>query len=95
MIVAPSTTGGDRQDRSADRIDLLVDVVHDVTDFESLVHVLDTDRQESRGNQLLIPLLVRFGRHQITGNLFFHKLIVRLVLVEGIDHVVAIAPGMP
>ena len=37
------------------RVDLLVDVVHDEADLEPLVDVLDAQRQETGGDQLLGP----------------------------------------
>ena len=48
MIVAPSAACRKRQHRASDGIDLLVDVVHDETDFEALINILHAKRQEAR-----------------------------------------------
>ena len=46
VVVAAGAARRQRQHRPADRVDLLVDVVHDEADLEPLVDVLDAQRQE-------------------------------------------------
>ncbi len=69
VIVAAGTARRQGQHRAADGVDLLVDVVHDEPDLETLVDVLDAQGQEPGRDQLLVPLPLRFGRQQVAGDL--------------------------
>ncbi len=76
----------------ADRIELLVDGVKLKLFLVPLGEHLWTERQESGCDQLFTMLPVAFITHQITGDLFAYKLIVRTIAIEGIDDIVAIPP---
>ena len=53
VVVAAGATGRQGEDRAGHRVDLLVDVVHDVADLESLVDVLHSQCQKAGGDQML------------------------------------------
>ena len=77
-----------------DGVDLFVGQIQRKLPRVRLVHALGADRQEAGGDELLGALLVVLCRQQIAGDLLAQELVVRLVLVERRDDVVAIAPGM-
>ena len=58
MVVATSATDRQTKYGSSDRINLLVNVVHYIANFESLIDVLHTERQKTSGDKLLFPLFL-------------------------------------
>ena len=58
VVVAAGAARRQGQDRPADGVDLLVDVVHDEPDLEPLVDVLHAQGQEAGRDQLLVALAV-------------------------------------
>ena len=76
----------------ADRINLLVDHVESELRFAAGVMTLGANGQVSGGDQLLGALIVIGRGHEVAGNLLAQEQVVRLVLIEGADHIVAVAP---
>ena len=94
VVVAASTRDRQSEDGLGQGVDLLVDHVRQELTGILLVVVLHTDREEPGGDQVFLPLPVRFDRQQIAGDLLGDKAVVGRVVVEGIDDVVAVPPGM-
>ena len=76
----------------SDRINLLVHHVEGELRLAAGVVALGTDGQVSRSNQLLGALIVIRRRHEVAGDLLAQEQVVRLVLIEGADHIVAVPP---
>ena len=93
MVMAAGAADGERQHRAGGRVDLVVDIVHQVLLTVALVEVLAAHGQEAGGHQP-VPLVDRgLFRQQVAGDLLSDELVIGLVVIEGINHVVAVAPG--
>ena len=92
VVVAAGTAQRQAEERSADRVNLLVDNVHLHFDRVVFGEHFRADRQEPRRGH---PRKFRLGSlagmlNQIAGELFSKELVERFVRVERCDHVVAI-----
>ena len=85
---------GQGQDGPADVLDLLVGDVQQVRLAIPLIDPLGPQREESRGDNMGIPLRRVGGGQQVACDLLLDELIKRLVHVEGVDHPVAVTPGL-
>ena len=94
VVVAASASKRHAHEGAAQRVELFVDDVHLHLPPVILGEHLGADTEESGGNVTRVPCRFRFvsGRlQQVAGDLFPDKLVVRLILVERIDDVVAVA----
>ena len=90
VIVANCTSRSETEKRCAKRLCTFSLVVHaQLFDKRSALTRTDADSQKCRSDQ---RIQVFRGQH-VSRDLFLHELIKRLVLVEGLDHVVAIRPN--
>ena len=85
MVVATGTGDGQPKESLCGRIDALIDGVIDV--LEALA-----DGQEAEGGETRI--IRRDARDAVGGELLDDELVVRLVVVDRVDHVIAIGPGI-
>ena len=94
MVVAASTAERHAQQAAAECLKLLVDHIH----FQvPLVLLLVVDRPENQiagGGQQASLLLWACSRQQVACDLFGEKLVEGHVGIEGVDHIVAIPPGL-
>ncbi len=93
VVVAAGAAEGLCEKRLADRIELLVDDVHDELVFVLLLEVRVAQYEKTRRHLLAAAFLEAPRRQEIAGDLLAHELVERHVGVEGVDRVIAIAPG--
>ena len=94
VVVAAGASKRHAHEGAAQRVELFVDDVHLHLPPVILGEHLGPDAEESGGNVTRVPCRFRLvtGRlQQVAGDLFPDKLIVRLVLVERVDDVVAVS----
>ena len=94
MIVAAGTGEREAEHGLRNGIDLLIDEVELELALVALVVALAADGEEAGGDDLFRLLVLRFPFQEVASDLFFEELVVRLVLLETVDDVVAVAPGM-
>jgi hypothetical protein len=94
VIVATGAAQGQPQERPAERVNLLVDDVHPHLGLVHLGQHLGPQRQEARGDQQFVPLVLVGRGEQVAGKLLDHKTVERLVAVQRVHDVVAISPGV-
>ena len=92
--MAAGATDGLSEERPADRVDLFVDHVHFQLLLVLLFQVSVTNCQKCGADQLPAFFFERGGGHQITGNLLSHELVERPVVIERLDDIVAVSPGI-
>ena len=80
--MTPRTTDSQSQKSASRHINLVVDEVHREQLFVAFPEHFGPDRQEPRGNQLLISVLPALSRQQVACQLFANELIERFVVVE-------------
>src|SRR5262249_5945842 len=68
--------------------------IHEKADLETLVDILGTQRQKAGRDPLFVLLPWRRRRKEITGDLLDEEAVIGLVVVERVDDIVAIAPGL-
>ena len=90
MIVASNTTERHSQKRLTDRIELLVDGIHDQLFAIWFRKNFGTKDQETGTG---FGFLIAVGE-QVTGQLFGDKRIDRFVRIERLDNVIAISPSV-
>ena len=93
MFVVVATRARDAQahHRRADDVDLIIDDIH----CKILIHGhcgFRADCQKPGRDELAIALFGGFGRQQVAGDLLGQEALVRDVVIEGLDDVVAVAP---
>ena len=95
LVVMTSSTGdrGSQKDTGR-RVNLFVNQVRLKLNTILLVEILGAHRKKRRRNQIFSPLIVGRCGQQITGDLLLHELVVRLVLVERINHEVTVSPAI-
>ena len=81
---------GQTQEGLGGRVNLLVHQVCLELHSVLFIHVLGTDGEKARCDQMLGPVFVGLGRYQIARDLLFYKFVVRFVVVERIDNIIAI-----
>ena len=94
VIVAARAGGGQAEKGARGGIDLLIDQVGE--EFP-LVHLADqflADGEEARGNEILRPLAIIGDGQGVARELLADEAVEGLVLVEAVDHVVAVTPGV-
>ena len=92
MIVAARARNSQSQEALGERVDLVVAFIGAGFDEHHIVaSEPGADAEESQRGQQLGPVR---GGHQVGGDLGADEPIVRHVFIEGLDHPVAIAPGV-
>ncbi len=93
VIVAAGTAEGETENGLAERVDGVIDSEVEVAgDVEAEAA---RDGEVAGGDDQLAPLFLRqLGRQDVAGDLLAEELVVGFIVVEGIDDVVAIAPGV-
>ena len=94
VVVAAGARDRQSQHSLAHGIDLLVHQVHLELAGIAFVESLGSHGQKARGDEMLLPIGIRLDVQHIPGDLFPNEFVVGLVRVEGIEYVVAVAPGM-
>ena len=94
MIMAASTGDGEPEEGLRHGVDLFIDEVHGELAAVALVVALGPDGEEARSNDLLALLALVLILQEVTSNLLLDELVIGLVFIEGLNDVVAIAPGM-
>ena len=92
VVVTARAAERHTEKRSANRLDLLVHHFHPQQFLVLQLVVVRTQRQKAGGDKAFVLLLASACWHQVTRNLFANELVERLVVVEGVDHVVAKSP---
>ena len=95
VIVASGTADRQAHERARRRVDLLVDDIHLHLDRVVFGQHLGAEREEAGGGPVFELRGVVGSGKKISGQLFLHELIVRLVLIERANHVIAIPPCVP
>ena len=94
VVVAAGARNRQSQHDLAHGVDLLVHQVHLELARIAFVESLGAHGQKSRGDEMFLPNVIRLGGQHVPGDLFPNEFVVGLVRVEGIEDVVAVAPGM-
>ena len=96
VIVTAGTAYGQSEYGTGGGIDLFVDHLHLEDLLVALVENFRTESEEAGGGETFLACGIRGAGfvEEIAGQLLADELVVGLVLVEGGDHVVAVAPGM-
>ena len=89
VIMTARAGNGNRHEGAGGHVELLVDKVHFELLRVAVVERLGAHGEEAGGNATGIGGL---ARQQVAGDLFLDKLVERLVRIECVDHVIAIAP---
>ena len=96
VVVTLGTGDRDAKYGATGDVDLIVHDLH-TESHPTRIMSFSTERQHAGRNQSCFTILgcfVRRFRHEIAGQLFSYKQIVRLVVIERRDHVVAVGPGV-
>ena len=94
VVMAAGATHRHAEESPADLDELGIDVIGLHLGLVGIHDLEVADHQEARGDELGGTLLRRGGRHQVAGKLLLDEEVERLVLIEGLDEVIAIAPGV-
>ena len=94
VVMAAGATHRHAEEGPADLDELGVDMVRLHLGFVRVDDLDVADHQEARGDELLGALFHGSGRQEVAGELFLDEQVERFVLVEGLDEVVAVTPGM-
>ena len=94
MIVTAGTTERHSHERFADRRNLFVDDIHAELFFVPLAEHFRSEHQKAGCHQIPFPLIRRGMIEQVAGNLFDDKIVERPILVESVDHIISITPGI-
>ena len=94
VIVATCAADCQAEEPARSGIDLIIDDLEFGVLRAGLVESFGADGEEAGGDQKLVPFRLILVREEIAGDLFMDEAIIRLIGVEGIDHVVAIFPGV-
>ena len=95
-LVIVTARAADRlaEQRLADHVELLIDDIHHELIFVLLLEVV-ISQNEKRGRDHLAPAICdRIGREQIARDLLAHKTVEGPILIETLDHVIAVAPRL-
>ena len=95
MIVAAGTAERQAEERSARRVELLVDDVHPHFRLVRFGKDFRADAEKAGRDELLVSLIFAAKRQKVAGKLLCEEPIERLVLIERRDHVITIPPGVP
>ena len=87
MIVAACARYRKTEEATGDHIDAIVALIGARYFRRAIIVIPGAEANESRAGKRLVPSL---GVHQVAGNLSLGELIVRYVVVEGLDHPVAV-----
>ena len=93
VIVTTGASDGQPENGARCHVDHLVGHVHRIQHPVRLVEIVGAQSEKPRRGHLLAPLPVGFGGQQIAGDLLADEPIVGLIAVEGVDDVIAVAPG--
>ena len=91
MVVAAGAADRQPEKGLADIVERILD--RDVFQIVRAHANAPRDGHVAGGNFLFPPRRLIAGRKQVAGDLLAHKLVIRLVVVEGIDDVVAVLEG--
>ena len=95
VIVAAGAGNSEAHEGARGDIDLIVDYVIALERKIFLSEGFFTESEKASGDDAAITYAgVGIGRENIAGELLTHEFVVRHVVVEGLDDVIAIAPGM-
>ena len=95
MVVAARAGDREPHERLRRHLDSLVDHVVDHLHLVLLGDRLRAEREEPGGDDSAhVHPAGRFGRQQIPGQLLGDEAVVGQVAVEGVDHIVSVAPGV-
>ena len=94
VVVASGAGDGGGEQSLGDRIDLFVDDVEPELGLALLVVSLGPDREVAGRDEIPCGVVLGLGVEEITGELAGDEAVVRDVVVEGLDHPVAISPRM-
>ena len=94
MIVAAGAAEGHAQEGAAEGFDLFVDEVHEEFHLVGFGEEFGADAEEAEGGEVAVALGGGGGGEEVAGDLFADELVVGEVAVEGVDDVVAVAPGI-
>ena len=94
MIVAARATNGETEERAANGVNLLIHRVEMQLLLVALREHLRPQREEGGGNHLIAALLGSFCGHQISRDLLAYEVVERFVVIEGINDVVPVTPGL-
>ena len=102
VVVASGTRDGHSEEGRSGGSDNVIQFVELGLELVIRLVVMDTQSQKSGGDHRVFPGVSRSTgcSHQtrcpfITGDLFSNEAVVGLVLIEGPDDVIAVAPGLP
>ena len=94
VIVAAGAAKGHAEKGAPDGVDLFIDELHP-KEFVILEFVVESSEDEvAAANELVVSLFDRIVFEDVSGEVLENELVVGLVLVEGVDDVVAEAPGI-
>src|SRR5262245_24847043 len=93
VVVAARTTDGLCQESLAQCVQLLVHDIHFQLLLVLLLEIGVPQHQKCSCDKASLALLQSLVGHQIAGYLFSYESVIRYILVEGVDDVVAISPG--
>ena len=94
VVVTAGARDGQAKECPCRCIDLLVDHVEFEKYLVALIERFGAKREETSRNEFFVGGFSFVATKQITGNLFPYEPSKRLVVVERVDHVVAVAPRM-
>ena len=94
VVVAAGAADGLAEEGLAHRVELFVHHIHFELLLLLLFEVRVAEREERRGDELLLTLGDGAVREQIAGDLLAEEAVVGLVRVEAGDDVVAVAPSL-
>ncbi len=94
VVVAARAGGGDTEKGLRHGVDLLIGEIEGELARIGFVDALGSQRQKPGGDELFGALRVIFRGQQIARQLLAQELVIGLVLVERLDDVVAIPPGV-
>ena len=94
VIVAASAADRETEEGATDGVDLLVHRVEMQLLFVTLREHLRPEREETRSDHLTATLLGSLCGHEITRDLLANELVERFVVIEGINDVVPVTPGL-
>ena len=94
VIMASRTSQRESEHRLRHRVDLLIDEIHRKLPLVALIVPLRSDGQKAGGDDLLGLITLALKLHQITRDLLLEEEVIRLVLLERFDHIIAVTPRM-
>ena len=92
--MATSTGNRDTEKGLRDGVDLLISEIHGELARISAIERFRADGEKAGGDEVFRAFSIALVRHQVTGDLLADELIKGFVLVNRVDDVIAIPPGL-